>query len=62
MTEELTLRDYFAAKVLQGLYANDGLLLRKTHSDIVEDPDHAIAELAYRAADAMIAAREVSND
>jgi len=47
----MTLRDYFAAKVMQGLLAG---LLAYGH-DIMWDE---IAEDAYRQADAMLKARE----
>ncbi|CUW44435.1 hypothetical protein B3286c1_1767 [Brucella vulpis] len=46
----MTLRDYFAAKVLQGLLAAD--------EECAFKPDGA-SEYAYRFADAMIAASEV---
>jgi hypothetical protein len=43
----MTLRDYFAAKAMQGLMLNIG-----------EWPEEAIAEAAYRQAEAMLKARE----
>ena len=43
----MTLRDYFAAKAMQGLM-----------SSTMEWPEEAIAEAAYRQADAMLKARE----
>lgn len=45
----MTLRDYFAAKWLQGFVANP--------SDTVLGPEDA-AEFAYKVADAMLAARK----
>jgi len=48
----MTLRDYFAARVLQGMLASGNL--PKTM------PDADLAECAYALADAMIAAREKS--
>ena len=47
-SEEMTLRDYFAAKALSGLlqYSNDSY------------DDDAIAQLAYSLADAMMEARK----
>lgn len=54
MASGMTLRDYFAAKALVGLYACDAM-----HPD---DPgpwtDDDMARLAYRQADAMLKARE----
>ena len=44
--EGMTLRDYFAAKAMQGMVANP------------ENVSRAGASLAYRMADAMLAARE----
>lgn len=49
-SDDMTLRDYFAAKFMQGVCANPD----KLYSD-----DHLAAE-AYQMADAMIKAREVS--
>lgn len=45
----MTLRDYFAAKALQGLV---------THAHILEWSEEAIADAAYRQAEAMLKARE----
>ena len=49
--QDLSLRDYFAAAALQGIVAHPGM-----------EPDDAspsgCAELAYRFADAMLAARD----
>ena len=44
----MTLRDYFAAKALQGLLTSDDI-----------DASYATAVLCYRMADAMLKAREV---
>ena len=49
MHEGMTLRDYFAAKALQGLV---------THAHILEWSEEAIADAAYRQAEAMLKARE----
>ena len=48
-TKGMTLRDYFAAKAMQGL-----LQYAYTHADR--------ASVAYKAADAMLAEREKDND
>ena len=45
----MTLRDYFAAKAMQGLLTSDDI-----------DASFATAVLCYRMADAMLAAREES--
>ena len=47
----MTLRDYFAAKAMQGILAGDHPI---THD---EDPLETVAEAAYHQADAMIKAR-----
>lgn len=47
--EGMSLRDYFAAKAMQGLCA---------HHEIGHSPYVKIAEAAYHQADAMLAARE----
>ena len=44
----LSIRDYFAAKVMQGYIANDGFC----------EPAHMDAKLAYKWADAMIEERK----
>ena len=46
----MTLRDYFAAKVIQGLFASGNLQ--------ATDTDEALARDAYIVADAMLKARE----
>jgi len=53
----MTLRDYFAAKAMQGFLSNDNLLREscKWHKDGSET---SIAVLAYDQADAMMKARE----
>jgi hypothetical protein len=53
----MTLRDYFAAKAMQGFLSNDNLLREscKWHKDGSET---SIAVLAYDQADAMLKARE----
>lgn len=45
----MSLRDYFAAKALQGVFASGNLELR--------DTNEIVAEAAYKIADAMIQAR-----
>ena len=54
----MTLRDYFAAKAMQGFLSNDNLLKEacKWHKDGSET---SIAVLAYDQADAMMEAREL---
>ena len=47
--EGITLRDYFAAKAMQGLYANP---------DYTDQTATVCAQWAYELADAMLAARE----
>lgn len=50
----MTLRDYFAAKAMQGFNSNpDQQLIGKTYSEI--------AAMAYRQADEMLAARAVQS-
>ncbi len=55
----MTLRDYFAAAALKGMLASDTAVAavaeRTLHS---ETPEQASARIAYKFADAMIAARE----
>ncbi len=49
MADGMTLRDYFAAKVMQGMLAEDG-------GGTLEN--HELAELAYLMADDMLEARK----
>ena len=49
----MTLRDYFAAKAMQGLFAANA---EHTHND--EDIFDVVADASYKAADAMMVARE----
>lgn len=49
----MTLRDYFAAKAMQGIVV---------HDDVWEQADSSIAISAYALADAMLAQREKKND
>ena len=53
----MTLRDYFAAKAMQGLIASPRLPLPAAHgaSDVT---DVMVADLSYKIADAMLKARE----
>lgn len=48
----MSLRDYFAAQALSGLYSGKGDNLAVRDEDLLED-----AKLFYRIADAMLAAR-----
>ena len=59
-TGGMTMRDYFAAKAMQGFMANDTLLTRYGIASQSENisPDTLMATAAYAAADAMLAARE----
>jgi hypothetical protein len=56
----MTLRDYFAAKAMQGIYACPDHVTEPDGSD-GPDPltDSDISRLAYQMADAMLHAREV---
>lgn len=52
--ENMTLRDYFAAKAMTAIYANcEG----RTPVTVAMDPEQWIATQAYMMADAMIQAR-----
>ena len=55
----LSLRDYFAAKALQGLACSD-ITLWPSGADEADDPPDALfmARTAYMIADAMLAARK----
>jgi hypothetical protein len=48
----MTLRDYFAAKAMQGFLAY------ATHKGIYAPPDNELASASYQLADAMMKARE----
>jgi len=53
----MTLRDYFAAKAMQGIHANHGDFhnpYEETYAEYVKE----IASCAYKQADAMLKARE----
>lgn len=58
----MTLRDYFAAKALQGTLANSDAEVMRWHDRDAErrdlSPEDSVAQWAYRQADAMLAARE----
>lgn len=57
----MSLRDYFAAKALQGVLANDNLLdLLGKDCESQADLQLKLANAAYSQADAMIAARSQS--
>lgn len=51
----MTLRDYFAAKAMQGCWAKDGADVQKKDAKIT-------AEWSYQMADAMLAAREKGSE
>jgi hypothetical protein len=51
-TEGMTLRDYFAAKAMQGFIAY------ATAKGIYVPPDNELANASYQLADAMLKARE----
>lgn len=55
----MTLRDYFAAKAIQGMLANDSLLKRYADDGMVNmvSPEVLAATVAYSMADAMLAER-----
>jgi len=55
----MSLRDYFAAKALQGMFANDALLARYHNDGMVNmiDPEVLAATAAYAMADAMLKER-----
>ena len=52
----MTLRDYFAAKAMQGMLANP-----KLHKQILEAGQSWIEESAWAVADAMLKEREANN-
>ena len=54
----MTLRDYFAAKVLAGFLANQ----HQDYAPLIDDKVPMLAKEAYRLADAMLAARERKED
>jgi hypothetical protein len=54
----MTLRDYFAAKAMQGLIASPRMPAPAYHGG-TDVTDSMIADLAYKMADAMMKAREV---
>lgn len=54
---DMTLRDYFAAKAMQALIAHEEKAL-PWRSRNTEDFDKRVAYAAYRYADGMLAARE----
>ena len=51
----MSLRDYFAAKALQGMLANSSIEVR---SDSPDPHDLSLAKASYTIADAMLKARE----
>lgn len=53
----MTLRDYFAAKAMQGMLANGDWVDRMAERSGIE-PDICISKAAYEVADSMLAARD----
>lgn len=55
----MTLRDYFAAKSLQGMLSDRNTILSfsATAQSEMQGPDHLMAAAAYKMADAMLRAR-----
>ena len=53
----MTLRDYFAAKAMQGLIASPRMPAPAHHGG-TDVTDSMVADLAYKMADAMLKARE----
>lgn len=55
----MSLRDYFAASAIQGMFANDALLKRYAEDGPINlvDPEVLMVTAAYSIADAMIAER-----
>lgn len=55
----MTLRDYFAAKAMQGMFANDELLTRYgvMAGENLVDPEFLVSAAAYSLADAMLKER-----
>jgi hypothetical protein len=56
--EGMTLRDYFAAKAMQGLLTIPAETLSESKTDKHERLDSYVSYLAYTMADAMLKARE----
>jgi hypothetical protein len=56
--EGMDLRDYFAAKAMQGMLANKGV----TYNKNADENDKSGAERAYKIADVMMKAREIPNE
>ena len=56
-TDTIELRDYFAAKALEGVLSGDGLLWFNVHPDYYNTPKK-LAGFAYRMADSMLKARK----
>lgn len=55
----MSLRDYFAAKAMQGMFANDELLTRYgvMAQEHLVDPEFLVSAAAYNLADAMLKER-----
>lgn len=54
----MSLRDYFAAKAMQGLISNK-LVMQTVADEFVGEGSQAIGRIAYQFADAMIKQREL---
>lgn len=56
----MSLRDYFAAQAIQGMLANDEVLVRfiRASAENMIDPDVMAATAAYGIADAMLKERD----
>lgn len=54
----MDLRDYFAAKAMQGILTLDPVVLYRTFKSTKKPLDQAVAISSYEFADAMIKARE----
>lgn len=55
-SEGMTLRDYFAAKAMQGIFSGNGLGFMGFHSSHYDNVK-GIARISYEIADAMLAER-----
>jgi len=59
----MTLRDYFAAKAMQAHFIMDAIVCNPPGRDACDMQDNdSIAREAYRTADAMLRAREVTSE
>ncbi|NIG77890.1 hypothetical protein F3J34_30455 [Klebsiella sp. Ap-873] len=58
MASDATLRDYFAAKAMQGWLASYG---PDDSHPVKNDYEHQVASMSYKMADAMLKARSAHN-